>query len=187
MDVMTILSLASAASNIIGSHFQGKSERERYRIATERANKQIGWQNQELGWQREQMGWQKDDLGRQKDAAVGSLLTQSAALGIGGPSVSAAKEYTIGEYNRALSQMDKQIGWNRQQENWNRQQSGWNNDDMDLFNDQSRFNQSVGIGSSLLTMGTSLYGNSENKKYKSLYEDAKKNYSNTIKSGGLGT
>lgn len=172
MDLITILTLASAASNVIGAHVQGKSERERNRIATERANQQIGWQN-------EQLQWGKDDLEKQKEAAVGSLLTQSAALGIGGPSVDAAKGYTIGEYNRAMSQVDKQIGWNNQQ-------LGWNKEDMNLFNQQSRFNQSVGIGSSLLTMGTNLYGNAENKKYKSLYEDAKKNYTNTFNSGGLG-
>ena len=173
MAVMTILALASAAANIIGAHYQGNSERERNKLATERANQQIGWQN-------EQLQWGKDDLGRQRESAIGSLLTQSAALGIGGPSVDAARGYTIGEYNRAISQVDKQIGWNNQQ-------SGWNSEDMDLFNLQSKFNQSVGIGSSLLTMGTNLYGNAENKKYKSLYEEAKKNYANTNNNGGLGT
>jgi len=172
MAVMTILALASAAAGIAGSYYQGESERERNKVATERANQQLGWQN-------EQLGWQKDDLGRQKESAVGSLLTQSAALGIGGPSVDAARGFAVGEYNRAISQTAKQIGWNNQQ-------SGWNSEDMILFNQQSRFNQAVGIGSSLLTMGTSLYGNAENKKYKSLYEDAKKNYANTNKNGGLG-
>ncbi len=173
MAVMTILALAGAAASIWGSIAQGKSERERNRVATQRANQQIGWNN-------EQIGWQKDDLSKQKESAIGSLLTQTAALGIGGPSVDARKGYTIGEFNRAIAQTDKQRGWNSQQ-------IDWNTEDMDLFNTQSRFNQSVGIGSSLLTMGTSLYGNAENKKYKSLYEDAKKNYTNTIKNGGLGT
>lgn len=158
MAVMTILALASAAANIIGAHYQGNSERERNKDATERANRQIGWQN-------EQLQWGKDDLGKQKEAAVGSLLTQSAALGIGGPSVDAARGYTIGEYNRAISQVGKQIGWNNQR-------SGWNTEDMSLFNDQSRFNQAVGIGSTILTTGVNYYSHKAqldlDKKFKGL-------------------
>lgn len=165
MDLMTILALASAASGILGSISQGQSERERNKLATERANQQITWQNQQLDWT-------KDDLGREKESAVGSLLTQSAALGIGGPSVDAMKGYTIGEYNRAISRAETQTGWNNEMATWNK-------DDLDLANRQSYFNEAVGIGSSLLTMGTNLYSTSENNKYKRRYEEL-------FEKGGLG-
>ena len=165
MNLLMILSLASTAASIAGSISGGKSERERNTINAERSRQQMEWQN-------EQLGWQKDNLGRQKESDVGSLLTQSGALGVSGPSIDAIKGYTVGEYNRAIDQAETQIGWNNQM-------SGWNMEDMQSANKQSMFNEAVGIGSSLVTSGANLYSLNENAKYKKRYEDL-------FEKGGLG-
>lgn len=165
MSLLTILSLASTAASIAGSISSGRSERDRNRIAAERASQQAQWQN-------EQLEWQKEDLGRQKEADVGTLLTQSAALGVSGPSIDAIKGYTVGEYNRAIGQVETQIGWNNQMNEWNLQ-------DVKAANKQSLFNEAVGIGSSLITSGINMYSMNENAKYKKKYEDL-------FEKGGLG-
>ncbi len=139
-----LLALASGAVSIAGQSVQGRYERERAALETARANQQIGWQQ-------EQIGWQQDDLGRQKDAAVGSLLTHSYALGIGGPSVSQGMGTAVGEFNRAISRMETQ-------KDWTNIQKGWNEDDLASFQKQSRINQWLGIGGSLLTTGANVYG-----------------------------
>jgi len=145
MDPFTIgmlLSVVGGGMQIYGNMKQGAYEREQARLQAERNAQQIAWQ-------KEQLGWQSDDLERGKDAAVGTLLTQTAAMGISGPSVDQAKGTTIGEFNRALSRIDQQQGMLDKQKNWG-------SADLDSFLKQSQTNQMFNNMSTLLTTGANL-------------------------------
>lgn len=147
MDPITIamlLSLAGGAMNLIGGMSQGRAEREQAAQDTQRAN-------QAVSWQQDQLGWQQDDLGRQKDSSVGTLLTQSYAMGVGGPSVSMAKGTTVGEFNRAISRVETQKSQLDARKDWNLS-------DLDAFNKQSKVNQAMGAAGTLLTTGSNIYG-----------------------------
>ena len=158
MDPFTILMLASAASSIIGSISQGNSEREQAKQDARRQKAQMVFQNQQLDWQIQ-------DQTKGRDAAEGSLLAGTSALGVGGASIDMMRGQTIGEYNRAIYQSQQhkdQVGL----------QQGYLNQDLAEFEKQSRFNESVGIGSSILTTGVNYYSRKSqldlDKKFKGL-------------------
>jgi len=156
MDPFTISMILSAIGggiSLIGQAKQGEYERAQAELATQRNAEQIGWQQDILGNQSE-------DLERDKRGSVGTLLTNTAAMGVGGPLVSAAKGSMIGEYNRALSRIDTQ---SKQLDI----QKGWGAADLNTFEDQSKWNQGMAMTNTLLTtganMGFSMYQNSFNK------------------------
>lgn len=146
-----ILAAVGGGLDIFSKISQGKAEREQAAVDTARAN-------QQAQWQQGQIQWQQNDLSRQKGAAIGSLLTSSAAAGISGPSVSAQKGFAAGEYNRAISRLQTQSDQIETQK-------GWNNSDLDTFSKQSKFNQWTGIAGSLLTTGSSMYGSFASRNY----------------------
>ncbi len=158
MDPFTILMLASAASSIIGSISQGNSEREQAKQDARRQKAQMDLQNQQLDWQIE-------DQTKGRDAAEGSLLASTSALGVGGASIDMMRGQTIGEYNRAIYQ-------SQQQKDQVGLQQGYLNQDLADFQKQSRFNEAVGIGTSLLSTGVSYYSHKAqldlDKKFKGL-------------------
>lgn len=159
MDPFTIglvISAIGGVVDIVGKHKQGEYEREQARIQADRNAQQIGWQETEADWNKQNIGWQKEDLEKDKRASVGTLLTNTAAMGVGGPLVSSAKGNMLGEYNRALSQMDEQIGRIDTQKGWMGQQKSWGSEDLTSFTDQSKWNQGFGITSTLLTAGANV-------------------------------
>ena len=169
MDPFTIglvISAIGGAVKLYGQAKQGEYEREQARLQTERNSQQIGWQETEADWGKQNIGWQKEDLERDKRGAVGTLLTNTAAMGVGGPLVSSAKGNMLGEYNRALYRMDEQIGRIDTQKGWLGQQRSWGAADLATFSDQSRFNQSMGITDTLLTTGSNIaFGAYQNSNY----------------------
>lgn len=144
MSLALILGLASGAANILGAVAGGQAERAQAREDARRA--------------KEQAGYQVDDITRSRDASEGSLIANASALGVGGDSVDMMKGATIGEYNRAIYRIQ--------------QQSDYAMSDLADFEKQSRFNQSVGIGSSILTTGVNYYSHKAqldlDKKFKGL-------------------
>lgn len=145
MDPFTIgllLSVVGGGVQMLGNMKQGAYEREQARLQAERNAQQVAWQ-------KEQLGWESADLERGKEAAVGTLLTNTAAIGISGPSVQQAKGTTIGEFNRALSRIDQQQGMLDKQKNWG-------SADLDSFIKQSQTNQMFNNMSTLLTTGANI-------------------------------
>ena len=169
MDPFTIglvISAIGGAVKLYGQAKQGEYEREQARLQAERNSQQIGWQETEADWGKENIGWQKEDLNRDKRASVGTLLTNTAAMGVGGPLVSSAKGSMLGEYNRALSRMDEQIGRIDTQKGWLGQQRSWGAADLATFSDQSKFNQRMGMTDTLLTTGANIgFGAYQNSTY----------------------
>jgi hypothetical protein len=161
MDPFTIAALLSVASggiNIAGQIIGGKAERDKARTEMNRSRTQQQWQKQQADWQKQQVGYQIEDTERQRDREAASLLTQSYAQGIGGPSVSAGISTTLGEFNRAISRLSEQQDQIDTQKGWIDTQTGWAQDDTNTFLKQSKVNQWLGIGGSLLTTGSNVYG-----------------------------
>ena len=158
MSLALILTLASVAANILGAVAGGQAEREQAKQDARRQKAQMVFQNQQLDWQIQ-------DQTKGRDAAEGSLLTNASALGVGGPSMDMMMGSTIGEYNRAIYQ-------SQQQKDQVGLQQGYLNQDLAEFEKQSRFNESVGIGSSILTTGVNYYSRKSqldlDKKFKGL-------------------
>lgn len=187
MDFITpTLLLLSAGANIWGSISQAKADRRQARTNQARAevagtwnDQKLAWDKQQMDWQQEQIDWaneqiadQQEDLGRQAERDDATLLTQSAAAGIMGPMVDQARGYTAGEYNRAISRLQEQIGRNETQKGWIDTQKGWADtqgqwadvqqqwgiDDYQSLIDQSYVNQAFNIGTTLLGTGANIYG-----------------------------
>ncbi len=145
MDPFTIgliLSAVGGGIQIAGNVKQGQYERAQAEREYEIAKRQ-------QQWQREEMDWNIEDAQRQKESAVGTLLTNTAALGIAGPSIDQAKGTTIGEYNRAISRIETQ-------KDWTREQDAWMKENLDMFKKQSRANQTFSNVSTLLTTGSNM-------------------------------
>jgi hypothetical protein len=187
MDPVTLtLLVLSAGASIGGAISQGKAERKQARTNQQRAEVAGTWNDQKLEWDKQQMDWQQqqidwlnaqladqqEDLGRQAERDDATLLTQSAAMGIMGPMVDQARGYTAGEYNRAISRLQEQIGRNETQKSWIDTQKGWVDtqgqwadiqqqwgvDDYQSLIDQSYVNQAFNIGTTLLGTGANIYG-----------------------------
>ena len=187
MDFITpTLLLLSLGTNIWGAVSQGEAERrqaitnqERAEVAGTWNDRKLAWDKRQMGWQQQQIDWsnaqladQQEDLGRQAERDDATLLTQSAAMGIGGPMVDQARAYTAGEYNRAISRLQEQIGRNETQKGWIDTQKGWADtqgqwadiqqqwgiDDYQSLIDQSYVNQAFNIGTTLLGTGANIYG-----------------------------
>lgn len=142
--IATLLSLASGGLQMWGQASQGAAQREQAKLQTQRSA-------QQARWQKDQITYQQEDLNRQKGASMGTLLTNSAALGIGGATVSSQKGFMVDDYNRVFSQMENQ-------KSQIDTQVGWGREDLGSYLKQSKTNQFLGMTGSLLGTAGNIYG-----------------------------
>ncbi len=145
--------IAGGVTGIIGASMQGAHEREQ--LEEEKRRKQ-----QMLRLEEEQAQEERTSLLTQQAMDESTLMTQAGAMGVEGTFTEAYRGFLLGEYNRAIGGLDRQIQQRRMVYDWEM-------DDIGTAIQQSKVNQGFSIASSILDIGTNVAGMSLNyKSYK---------------------